>query len=129
MPTSRALLAAAVPGLLIFADFYLWMAFSPSFSIAVGLIVAAATLIVTRLLYDDASGELEAWRAAAPDLSEARPQPGDAGPDLEELPRTPVALPAASRRPRSPAARARDGEERQAPVAAGSGADRSGSIQ
>jgi hypothetical protein len=118
------LLAAAVPGFLIFADFYLWMAFSPSFSIAVGLTVAAATLIVTRLLYDDVSGELEAWRAAAPDLSDAGLEPSDAGSDLAEPPRAPVAL----LHRRAPAGPATESEPRQAPVGAASGADRSRSI-
>ncbi|HEX5465717.1 MAG TPA: hypothetical protein VFW92_03475 [Candidatus Limnocylindrales bacterium] len=71
MPSWRALLAAAVPGAIIFADFTFWMAFSPGFALAVGLVVSVATLIVTRLLYDDAGDEARAWAEAAPDLAEA----------------------------------------------------------
>ena len=70
MPSLRALLTAAVPGLLIFADFTFWMAFSPAFALVVGATVSAAALVVTRLLYDDATDELAAWQAAAPDLAE-----------------------------------------------------------
>jgi hypothetical protein len=64
MPTWRAVLAAAVPGIVIFADFTLWMGFSPVFAAAVGLVVGLVALGVTRLLYDDADGELAAWAQA-----------------------------------------------------------------
>lgn len=75
MPSLRALLTAAIPGFLIFADFTFWMAFSPAFALLVGALVSAAALIVTRLLYDDAGDELAAWRSAAPDLADAADLP------------------------------------------------------
>lgn len=71
MPSLRAILTAAVPGALIAADFVFWMGFAPAFALLVGLSVSAATLIVTRLLYDDAASEAAAWADAAPDLGEA----------------------------------------------------------
>lgn len=70
MPSPRALLAAGVPGLVVFADFTFWMGFSPRFALLIGAVVSLAALLVTRLLYNDAEGELAAWRAAVPDLDE-----------------------------------------------------------
>ncbi|MGH2467026.1 MAG: hypothetical protein ACRDGL_04775 [Candidatus Limnocylindrales bacterium] len=70
MPSLRAILTAAVPGALIFADFVFWMGFAPAFALLVGLIVSAATLIVTRLLYDDAAAEAAAWAEAASGVGE-----------------------------------------------------------
>ncbi len=68
--TRRALLAAAVPGLLVFAIAWAWLSLSLWASAIAGIVWTLISLVVTRVLYDDPEPELAAWRAAAPDLAD-----------------------------------------------------------
>jgi xanthine/uracil/vitamin C permease (AzgA family) len=77
MPTPRALLAAAIPGVVVVAVFWFWLKMPVTAAVAVGIAWALASYLVTRYLYDDADAEIAAWREEAPDL---------AGP-VEESPR------------------------------------------
>ena len=67
--TRRALIAALLPGLVVFAVFWFWLKMAVITALAAGLIWALGSYLVTRYLYDDAEGELAAWRDAAPDLA------------------------------------------------------------
>ena len=69
MPTGRALLAAAIPGIVVCAVFWLWMMVPVPVAATAGILWSIGSLVVTRFLYDDAEGELAAWRADAPDLA------------------------------------------------------------
>ncbi len=69
MPTRRAVLAAAVPGIVVWAVFWLWMKMPLLVAATLGVLWGIGSLIVTRYLYDDAEGELDAWRVEAPDLA------------------------------------------------------------
>ena len=69
MPSPRALAAALVPGLIVFAVFFFWLGLPAPIAIAAGVVWAAASLVVTRVLYDGHEAELAAWREAAPDLA------------------------------------------------------------
>jgi multisubunit Na+/H+ antiporter MnhB subunit len=69
MPSLRALAAAVVPGLIVFAVFFFWLGLPAPIALAAGFIWAGASLVVTRVLYDDHEAELAAWREAAPDLA------------------------------------------------------------
>jgi hypothetical protein len=89
----RAILLALLPGLIVAFLFNDSLGFSTWFAISAGVVWFALTLVVTRLLYDDAQGELAAWRAAAPDLAEgaghdpadvAATSPGPADPSAAE---------------------------------------------
>jgi hypothetical protein len=79
LPTSRAILAAAIPGLIVFSTFYFWLGLAPAVAVGAGILWTAASLLVTRVLYDDAESEMAAWRDAAPDLADSVPL-GDAPP-------------------------------------------------
>jgi fatty acid desaturase len=69
MPDRRALVTAALPGLLTFLVFWLWLGISFAAAVVVGLAWGVATLIVTRLLYEDPETDAAAWRQEAPDLA------------------------------------------------------------
>ncbi len=69
MPTRRAVLAAAIPGVLVCAVFWLWMKMPVAVAATAGIVWSIGSLVVTRYLYDDAEVELAAWRAEAPDLA------------------------------------------------------------
>ena len=69
--TRRALIAALIPGVLVFSVFWLWLKMAVVTAAVAGLLWAIGSYLVTRYLYDDAEAELAAWRAEAPDL--ARP--------------------------------------------------------
>ena len=73
MPTHRALIAAAVPGLLVFAVAWLWLGLALWASVMAGGLWSLISLVVTRVLYDDAEPDLAAWRRAAPDLASLAP--------------------------------------------------------
>ena len=73
MPTHRALIAAAVPGLLVFAVAWLWLGLALWASATAGFVWSLISLVVTRVLYDDAEPDLAAWRRAAPDLASLAP--------------------------------------------------------
>lgn len=70
MPTFRALVLAAIPALLVFLIFWVWLGVAPQLAAAVGLLWGVICLILTRVIYDDHSAEIAAWRAAAPDLAD-----------------------------------------------------------
>jgi hypothetical protein len=67
--TRRALIAALIPGLVVFGVFWLWLKMAVVTAIAAGLLWAFGSYLVTRYLYDDADAELAAWQAEAPDLA------------------------------------------------------------
>jgi hypothetical protein len=67
--TWRAVVTAFLPGIITFLVFFQWHRLSFAASLAAGIIWTLASLVVTRILYDDAAGDLEAWRAEAPDLA------------------------------------------------------------
>ena len=69
MPTRRAVLSAAIPGVIVCAVFWIWIGVPLPAALAAGLLWSFGSLLVTRFLYDDAEGELAAWRAEAPDLA------------------------------------------------------------
>lgn len=69
MPTWRAFIAAAIPGLITFLVFWRLLGTSVPVAALVGLIWAVASLFVTRLLYDEDEVEAAAWREQAPDLA------------------------------------------------------------
>jgi fatty acid desaturase len=79
MPTWRALIAAAVPGLITFLVFWRLLGTSAPVAALVGAIWAVASLFVTRLLYDENELEEAAWREQAPDLA-AMPSTSDLHP-------------------------------------------------
>ena len=85
MPTHRALIAAAVPALLVFGVAWLWLGLSLWASTIAGVVWGLISLVVTRVLYDDPEPDLAAWRAAAPDLADW----GTARPDPTETDRSP----------------------------------------
>ncbi len=72
MPTRRALLGAALPGLFTFIVFWLSLGVALPAAFALGVLWAAGSLLVTRLIYDDAEAEQAAWVAEAPDLAELK---------------------------------------------------------
>ncbi len=69
MPTRRAVLLAAIPGIVVWGVFWLWMKMPVLVAATLGVLWGIGSLIVTRYLYNDAEGELAAWRAEAPDLA------------------------------------------------------------
>ena len=69
LPTRRSVVAALIPGLLVFGVFWLWLKMSVVVAGAAGVAWAIGSYLVTRYLYDEAEAELAAWRAEAPDLS------------------------------------------------------------
>lgn len=69
MPTWRALIAAAVPGLITFLVFWRLLGTAAPVAALVGVIWAVASLFVTRLLYDENEAEAAAWREQAPELA------------------------------------------------------------
>lgn len=77
MPSPRALAAALLPGVIVFAVFALWLKLPLPLALAAGLLWAAASLVVTRVLYDDHEAELAAWREAAPDLAQRTDADGE----------------------------------------------------
>jgi Mg/Co/Ni transporter MgtE len=86
MPTWRALIAAAVPGLITFLVFWRLLGTAAPVAALVGLIWAVASLFVTRLLYDENDAEAAAWREQAPDLA--------ASPSISDLhPADPLGVP------------------------------------
>jgi Mg/Co/Ni transporter MgtE len=87
MPTWRALIAAAVPGLITFLVFWRLLGTAAPVAALVGVIWAVASLFVTRLLYDENDAEAAAWREQAPDLA-ATPRIPDRHP-AEPLPGVP----------------------------------------
>ncbi len=70
MPTRRALVAAMIPAVIVFAIFWRWLDFPLFLSVGLGAVWGVASLIVTRSVYEDADREMAAWREAAPDLAE-----------------------------------------------------------
>ena len=90
-PTRRALVAAAVPGLLVFGVAWLWLGLALWASAIAGIVWSLVSLAVTRILYDDAEPDLAAWRAASPDLAAlAPPAPSTVAPHAREEPRAPA---------------------------------------
>ncbi len=79
VPSPRALAAAMVPGLIVFLVFFFWLGLAIPLALAAGFAWAGASLVVTRVLYDDHDAELAAWHEAAPDL--AAPLDGDGSHD------------------------------------------------
>ena len=71
MPTGRALLAASVPGVLTFLVFLFWLGVGLPAAALFGLLWGFASLLVTRVLYDDEEAETAAWREAS--RADARP--------------------------------------------------------
>ena len=69
MPTARAFIAAAIAGFLVFAVGVAWLSLSVGTAVVAGVVWALLSLLVTRVVYDDADRELAAWTAAAPDLA------------------------------------------------------------
>jgi hypothetical protein len=65
----RAIVAAVVPGVIVWAVFHFWLGLELWVAVAAGLAWALGSLIVTRLLYDDADAEIAAFRTAAPELA------------------------------------------------------------
>lgn len=65
----RAIVAALVPAVIVFAVFHFWLGLATALAVVAGVAWALGSLLVTRLLYDDADAELAAFRAAAPDLA------------------------------------------------------------
>ena len=65
----RPLVAALVPGLIVAAVFRLWLDLNLEIALLGGVAWAVGSLVVTRLLYDDAEDEIAAFRAVAPDLA------------------------------------------------------------
>ena len=70
MSIPRALLFAIVPAILVFLVFRFWLGLSVPVALAAGALWGVVSLVLTRVLYDDADSELEAWRSAAPDLAD-----------------------------------------------------------
>ena len=68
IPTSRAIIAAAIPSVVVFLVFWRWLGFTLPLAASLGVAWALASLLVTRSVYDDAELELVAWGEAAPDL-------------------------------------------------------------
>ena len=69
IPTRRAIVAAAIPSVVVFLVFWRWLGFTLPLATVLGTVWALASLLVTRSVYDDAELELAAWRAAAPELT------------------------------------------------------------
>ena len=65
----RPLVAALVPGLIVAAVFRWWLGLDLQIALLGGVAWAAGSVVVTKLLYDDAEDELAAFRTAAPDLA------------------------------------------------------------
>lgn len=65
----RPIVAAVVPALIVLAVFHWWLRLPLPVAVAGGVAWAIGSLVVTRLLYDDADEELAAFRAAAPELA------------------------------------------------------------
>lgn len=68
IPSSRAIIAAAIPSVVVFLVFWRWLGFTLPLAASLGVVWALASLLVTRSVYDDAELELDAWHEAAPDL-------------------------------------------------------------
>jgi hypothetical protein len=77
VPSARALVAALVPGVIVFAVFAVWLRLTLPLALAAGFLWVAASLVVTRVLYDDHEAELAAWREAAPDLASGTDADGE----------------------------------------------------
>jgi Mg/Co/Ni transporter MgtE len=91
MPTWRAFIAAAVPGLITFLVFWRLLGTAAPVAALVGVVWGVASLFVTRVLYDEHDAESAAWREQAPDLaatssiSDLHPaDPGSGVPDSED---------------------------------------------
>jgi hypothetical protein len=69
MATVRALLAAAIPALVVVLVFWFWLKMPVTAAVAAGIAWALGSYVVTRYLYDDAEAEIGAWREEAPDLA------------------------------------------------------------
>jgi hypothetical protein len=65
----RPLVAALVPALIVIAVFHWWLRLDLVVASAAGVAWAFGSLVVTRLLYDDAAEELAAFQAADPALA------------------------------------------------------------
>jgi len=68
MLTRRALMASAIPAVIVFGIFWLWLGFAPWLAGALGLLWGVGSIVVTRAVYDDTDAELAAWREATPDI-------------------------------------------------------------
>jgi hypothetical protein len=84
----RPLVAALVPALIVAGVFRYWLGLDLTLAIAAGVAWAVGSLVVTRLLYDDADAELTAFRDAAPDLAATAALRRDAARDVSTA--TPV---------------------------------------
>jgi hypothetical protein len=69
MLTLRALLYAAVPGVIVFLAFGYWIGVPLVFAAAAALMFTFAILYLTRVVHEEPEEELAAWHAAAPDLA------------------------------------------------------------
>ena len=65
----RAIVAAVVPAVIVCGVFHFWLGLELWVAVVAGFAWALGSLIVTRVLYDDADREIAAFRAAAPDLA------------------------------------------------------------
>jgi hypothetical protein len=69
MRTPRALVAAAIPAIVVVLVFWFWLKMPVPAAIAAGIAWALGSYVVTRYLYDDAEAEIAAWRDEAPELA------------------------------------------------------------
>jgi asparagine N-glycosylation enzyme membrane subunit Stt3 len=69
MPTLRALLYAAVPGVIVFLAFGYWIGVPMPFAVLAATAFTLAILYLTRVVHEEHEEELAAWAAAAPDLA------------------------------------------------------------
>lgn len=69
MLTLRALVYAAVPGVIVFVAFGYWIGVPLVFAAAAALFFTFAILYLTRVVHEEPEEELAAWRVAAPDLA------------------------------------------------------------
>ena len=68
MLNRRAVLAAAIPAVIIFGVCRLWLGFPLLVAVGVGLAWGFGSLLVTRAVYDETEADTAAWREATPDL-------------------------------------------------------------
>jgi hypothetical protein len=76
MPGIRAVIVAAVSGLLPTLYFWLWFHWPVFLAVATGAVVAIVMLMVIASIGPDPAAEDAAWREAAPDLVRLPGTPG-----------------------------------------------------
>lgn len=75
MRHGRTLLIAVVAGVLTAVAFAYWLALPPWLAVGAGAAMTALSVLLVRILDDDADEELAAWRRIAPDLADMDREP------------------------------------------------------